>query len=213
MAPTPIGSAPGGTAGGLYRLKPRFVARLRGLEDRVVARGVTAGQLTWAGALAGAVTAAALLAGTRAPWLWLAVAPLSLIRMACNALDGAVARRTSTVTARGAVTNELADRAADLLTLAALAPVVGVAPAAAAAVVALATSFVAVLAQAVTGRRIAAGPLGKPDRVAVLSVGATAAVLVGPAALVAATWVIVAAGLLTVARRTVALWRVAGRQR
>jgi CDP-diacylglycerol---glycerol-3-phosphate 3-phosphatidyltransferase len=212
MAAARITTAPRKTAGGLYALKPWFVSRLRGIENRAVARGVTADQLTWAGCLAGAGTAAALLAGTGVAWLWLAVAPLSLARMACNALDGAVARRTSTATARGAVTNELADRAADLVTFAALAPIAGAGLAAAVVVTALASSLVAVLAQAVTGRRLAPGPMGKPDRVAVLSVGATAAAFAGPGALVAAAWVIAAAGLVTVARRTAALWREAGHQ-
>jgi CDP-diacylglycerol---glycerol-3-phosphate 3-phosphatidyltransferase len=210
MAAARITTEPRTTAGGLYALKPWFVARLRSVEDRAVARGVTADQLTWAGALAGGATAAALLAGTGVPWLWLTVPPLSLARMACNALDGAVARRTSTATARGAVANELADRAADLVTFAALAPIVGAGLAAAAAVTALASSFVAVLAQAVTGRRLALGPLGKPDRVAVLSVGATAAAFAGANALVATAWVLVAAGLVTLGRRTLALWREAG---
>lgn len=212
MAPFGPTTRPRRADAGLYGLKPWFVARLRGVEDAAVRRGVSAGQLTWAGFAFAGGTAAVLLAGLTNPLWWLAVGPLSLGRMACNALDGAVARRTSTADHRGAVLNELCDRAADAVTFAALAPVVGVALAGGAVVTAVATSFVAVLAQAVTGRRLTAGPLGKPDRVAVLSVGAAAAVVVGPAALASAAWVLVGLGWLTVGRRTVALWRLAGAQ-
>src|SRR5688572_28146800 len=100
-------------AGGLYGLKPTFVRRLRGLEDRAVARGVSPNSLTVAAVGIGAVTGIALLAGNHVPVLWLAVPPLVLARMACNAVDGSLARRTGTSSARGAVLNELGDRSAD----------------------------------------------------------------------------------------------------
>lgn len=203
-------AAPAGSSfGGLYAVKPWFVAWLGGLARVVVARGVTADQLTWLGLACAAFTAVALLAGAHAPLLWLAVGPLCLARMSCNALDGAVAR-TCGPTRRGAVLNELADRGADLVTFAALAPVVGVGVAAAVAVTALATSLLAVVAQATTGQRLALGPMGKPDRMAVLSVGAAIAAGVGPISLTVAAWTIVGLGLVTVARRTAALWRIAG---
>lgn len=195
---------------GLYGLKPAFVSRLRRVEDVVAARGISADAVTVAGICAGLATAAVLALGVWRPVAWLAVAPLCLLRMACNALDGSLARRQDATSARGAVLNELGDRVADLATFTALAPAVGAALALATALVALSTSFVAVVGAAVVGNRLTSGPLGKPDRVAVLGVAATAAALVGPAALVVGAWAIVAAGLLTVARRTGALWRYAG---
>lgn len=197
----------------LYDVKPWFVARLRPVEARAVAAGVTPAVLTWLGLACAAATAGALLAGLRWPLLWLAVPVLSLARMACNALDGAVARRTGAGSRQGAVLNELVDRGADLLTFAALAPLAGLPLAAAAVVTALTTSFVAVTGQAVTGTRIAAGPLGKPDRVAVLSGAAVAAPVMGHSAFAVGAAAIVVLGAVTVARRTVALWRSAGDQR
>lgn len=193
----------------LYAIKPAFVRRLRGMEQALGERGVTADQVTLAAVGIGAATAAALVAGTQVPLLWLLVAPLSLLRMACNALDGAMARHSGSATHRGAVLNELGDRAADTLTFAALGPVIGWSTALAAVATALAVSLVAVTAQAVTGRRLAPGPMGKPDRVAVLSLGATAAAVTGPEALRLAAWLLVAGGVATVIRRTAALWRAA----
>lgn len=193
--------------GGLYGVKPAFVARLRRVEDRLVAREVAPDHVTLAGAGFAGLTAAALVVGTVEPLVWLAVAPLSLARMACNALDGSLARRTQAGRPRGAVLNEVTDRGADLVTLAALAPVTGAALAATAACVALLVSFVAVLGEAVTGDRLTLGPMGKPDRVAVLSAGAAAGVVVGDVALLGAAWVIIAGGVATVVRRVHAIWR------
>lgn len=186
---------------GLYRAKPAFVRRLRRLEDALIRRGVSPDALTGTALVAAVATAAALVAGTAVGWLWLAVAPLSLARMACNALDGSIARRTAAASPRGAALNELADRAADVVTFVALVPAVGLPLALAVTLTAVLTSFVAVTAQAVLGTRSTAGPLGKPDRVAVLSVAATAAVVAGPAALAIGAWAVIALGALTVARR------------
>lgn len=195
---------------GLYGLKPAFVASLRRVEDRLYQRGVRADTVTVAALAIAAVTALALVAGTRVPWLWLAVPLLCLARMGCNALDGALARRRGASSARGAVLNELSDRAADAVTFAALAPAVGVFLALAVVVVALCTSFVAVVGQAVVGQRVGAGPLGKPDRVAVLSVAAAVGAFAGPEALVVGSWVLVALGAITIARRTRVVWQHAG---
>ena len=202
------GATRGRPAGsGLSALKPAFVARLRRLEDHAVARSVSADALTWAAVGVAGLTALVVVAGTRVPLLWLAVAPLALLRMACNAMDGSLARRTSSETRRGAVLNELGDRVADALTFGALAAVVGAPLALGVLAVALATSFVAVLGQACAGERLAAGPLGKPDRVAVLSVSAAVAAFAGPAAITVGAWTIVALGGLTVVRRARLLWR------
>lgn len=194
----------------LYALKPAFVRRLSRAEKALSDHGVTADQLTVAAVGIALATAAALVVGTRLPGLWLLVAPLCLARMACNAMDGAMARRTGSATKRGAVLNELGDRAADVVTFAALGPVIGWPAALVVVLTAVAVAFVAVTAQAVTGHRLGQGPMGKPDRVAVLAAGATVAAFAGPSPLRVAAGVIVLGGLVTVLRRTVALWRLAG---
>lgn len=195
---------------GLYALKPAFATRLRRLENVLHRRGIPADAVTFAALVLAVLTAGALALGAQSPLLWLAVGPLCLARMACNAVDGSLARRSGTASPRGAILNELGDRGADALTFAALAPVVGVPLALGAVLVALSTSFVAVLGQAVLGQRFGTGPLGKPDRVAVLSVAATAAAFIGAGALVAGALVLVGLGLFTVGRRVVVLWRRAG---
>lgn len=195
---------------GLYALKPAFVSGLGRAEDFAAARGVSPDAVTVAGVGVGLLSAAAVALGARWPLVWLAVAPLSLLRMACNAVDGSLARRQDSSSRRGAVLNELGDRIADLATFLALAPAAGVALAAAAALVALSTSFIAAVAAGIVGERLTQGPLGKPDRVAVLSLAATAAAFTGPNALVIGAWALVAAGSVTIVRRTRALWDRAG---
>lgn len=197
---------------GLYAGKERFVRRLRGAEDRLVARGVRADTITLAALPAAAATAACLVAGAHlhAAW-WLGVAPLSLLRMALNALDGAVARRAGTRHRRGALLNELVDRAADLVTLCAgyLVPVP--APLVTAAILGtLLVSFVAVAGEAVTGSRTHAGPMGKPDRALVLALSALGAVGVGPVALVAGFGTIACGAAATVVQRVRRVWLDAG---
>ena len=189
----------------LYSLKPAFVARLRRVEDAAQMRGISPNTLTFTAVGLAALTGACLIAGVGIPLLWLAVAPLGLARMACNAVDGSLARRTDGTSARGAVYNELGDRLSDAVTFAALAPAIGAPLALSVVVVALSTSLVAVTASAVVGERMAVGPMGKPDRVAVISAAAACAALAGPGALVAGAWVIIVLGCITVIRRTSAL--------
>lgn len=197
-------------AAGLYAAKPAFVARLARLEDLAVRRGTSPDALTVLGAALGVLTGVALVAGMVLPLVWLAVAPLALARMACNAIDGSLARRTGAATPRGAVLNEVGDRVADAVTFAALAPAVGPALALGVVAVALATSFAAMAGHALVGERIGAGPMGKPDRVAVIACAAAAAAFTGPVALTVGAWIVVALGIVTIVRRVRVLWRQAG---
>lgn len=193
---------------GLYQIKPQFVAALSRLEDAAVRSGISADTLTFASLPVAVLTAGALAAGAFVhPLWWLAVGPLALVRMALNALDGAVARRTGTSHPAGEVYNELVDRGADAITFAAVAFVAPAWLAAAAVAAAFATSLVAVLAQALTGQRAYGGPMGKPDRVLTLSAAATVAVVVGPVAFSWGLGAIVTGCLATAALRTRALLR------
>lgn len=176
---------------GLYALKPAFVRRLRGVEDELVRLGVRADALTVAAVMVAAAAGTAIAAGALldAPLLWLAVPPLALVRIALNALDGSVARRTGTARPFGAALNETCDRLSDIAIVAPLAFVAGAPPALAATTAMLLASFIGVLAQAVGGARDYGGPMGKADRMLVVGLAAA----VAPVAPVA--WTVAAAAI------------------
>ncbi|MEX2556908.1 MAG: hypothetical protein WEB06_14935 [Actinomycetota bacterium] len=107
----------------LYDIKPWFLRRLRRFEDALVARRVSPDTLTFAAvgvsvAAGGFIAAGGLL---DRPLLWLMVAPLVLVRLALNALDGSVARRTRSARPFGAALNEIGDRMSDAATVGATA--------------------------------------------------------------------------------------------
>lgn len=177
------GARAGTLARGLYQAKPWFVGRLRPIEDRLVAAAIHPDALTRASLGAAAMSGGAVLAGAwTSPAWWLALPLLGVARLAAAALDGAVARRTGLCSARGAVRNELADRAGDVLTFAPLAAVAPIGLVTAALVGALGTAFLGVLAALHTGRRDTGGPMGKADRIALMGVTGIAASLWGPPA-------------------------------
>jgi CDP-diacylglycerol--glycerol-3-phosphate 3-phosphatidyltransferase len=159
--------------GSLYALKPGFVSALEGIQTRLIRRGVSADRVSIAGLVAAAAAAGGVVAGARFPVAWLAVLPLCGVWMALNALDGSIARATGEASRRGALLNELADRAGDLLILTA-GFFVSPWPIPAVALVLVGISeLVAAVGWAVTGRRILDGPMPKPDRAIVIGLGAT----------------------------------------
>lgn len=155
---------------GLYAIKPWFVGRLRPVEDALVARRVSPDALTYAGVAAACGAAAAIVTGA-----WLLVPLLVFIRLAANALDGSVARRTGSARGFGMVLNELCDRFADTLMFASLVVVAAPIAAVGALIATLLSSFVGVLALGVTGERDYQGPMGKADRMMVVAVASIAA--------------------------------------
>ncbi|HEY7182866.1 MAG TPA: CDP-alcohol phosphatidyltransferase family protein [Blastocatellia bacterium] len=182
----------------IYDLKPRFQNLLRPLAPSLTRLGVTPNLITWA-ALIGSISAGSLvwLAGDRAAVMALLPAWL-LIRMALNALDGMIARECRMVTSRGAALNELGDLLSDLalylplayLRAAALWPVIAFVFGAAL------TEFCGVLGQALGGRRVYDGPMGKSDRAAFI--GALALLtLVAPQVIGVWPWIFTLAALLT----------------
>ncbi len=153
----------------LYTIKPRFQATLRTVAVWLVQRGVSADQLTAWGlgfaALAGTVIA---LAGTTR-WLLL-VPPLLFARIACNALDGMVARGSGCARPWGTILNETGDRLADMLCFGGLI-LGGLLPPTVAVMLlplVLFVSYLGVIGQAAGGTRRYEGPLGKADRMFVL---------------------------------------------
>lgn len=184
----------------LYSIKPWFVRRLRRLEDLLVVRRVSPDALTGAAVVVSiaAGIAVALGGAMHRPSIWLAVPPLVLVRLALNALDGSIARRTRRARPFGAALNEIGDRVGD----AAMIGATGFAVRPALAAGAVASSFLAsstgVLALALTGRRDSGGPMGKADRAAIFALGAAIGALAGSALpFTIVLWTILAGGLAT----------------
>lgn len=180
----------------LYDLKPWFVRRLRRVEDVLVARRVSPDTLTFA-AIGVSVSAGGFIAAGglfELPLLWLAVAPLVVVRLALNALDGSVARRTRTARPFGVAFNEIGDRMGDAATVGATAFVARPALALGTLASCFLASSTGVLALALTGRRDSGGPVGKADRAALLALGATVGALAGSALPFAVALALIAGG-------------------
>ncbi len=161
----------------IYAIKPWFRGRLSGATQRLVRRGVSPDVVTAAGVLASVAGGVALAAGRWSPYVWLAVPPFALLRITANALDGLVAQESRRARPRGELFNETADRVADAAFLVPIATLPGQfawVPLAALAAAAIA-SFVGVAARAAGGARRYDGPMGKPDRMAVLALAAVVA--------------------------------------
>jgi phosphatidylglycerophosphate synthase len=154
----------------IYDLKPRFQNLLRPFAPPLVRLGVTPNLITWV-ALIGSINAGGmvLLAGDRAACLALLPAWL-LVRMALNALDGIMARECRMATSRGAALNELGDLLSDLALYLPLAYLHAGAlwPVIAFVFGAMLTEFCGLLGQALGGKRVYDGPMGKSDRAALI---------------------------------------------
>jgi phosphatidylglycerophosphate synthase len=188
----------------LYSIKPWFVRRLRRVEDALVARRVSPDSLTIAAVAVSLAAGAAIAVGGVAdrPMVWLAVPPLVLVRLALNALDGSIARRTGRSRPMGAALNEIGDRVSDAAMIGAAGFVVQPVLAASAVGSSFLASFTGVLALALTGRRDSGGPAGKADRAACVAAGAAAGALAGSALpFTIVLWVVVAGGIATTVAR------------
>lgn len=171
----------------LYAGKAAMLGRLSPIVERLADAGISADALTLAALPVAGVAAVCLALSPTLPGLLLAVPILAGLRILLNLLDGAVARLTGRSHPRGELLNELGDRLADVGFLAPVA----ILPGASATivllgvVVALLASYVGITARAAGGERIYRGILSKPGRMALLSIAALAALLVGD---VAWTW-------------------------
>jgi CDP-diacylglycerol--glycerol-3-phosphate 3-phosphatidyltransferase len=200
---------------GLYSIKPWFVRRLGRVEDALVAYRVSPDTLTGVAVLVSVAAGVAIAAGglLGEPLIWLAVPPLVLARLALNALDGSVARRTRRSTPFGSALNEIGDRMSDAATVGATAFVVRPSLALGAVASCFLASHTGVIAQAVGGRREYAGPMGKADRAGLLALGASAGALAGSALPFTVVLYVIAAGSLATAGVRVARLRAALRAR
>jgi CDP-diacylglycerol--glycerol-3-phosphate 3-phosphatidyltransferase len=152
---------------GLYALKPWYANRLGGLRRALVRHHVPPALISAGGVAFGSAAGAGLLLPP-GPVPALAVGAALAARLACANLDGGVARTAGRTSRFGAVTNELADRLAEV---AALAGTLALAPAglvAAAALAASSPSWVSLAGAAAGAPRLQGGPVGKTERCLIL---------------------------------------------
>lgn len=167
----------------IYDLKPRFVALLSPLVAGCARAGITPNAVTLAALVLSAAGGAALWLFPARPAVLVAVAVSLLVRMALNAVDGALAQSTGQSTRLGEALNEMGDVLADALLY---LPLVRVAPAAALPVVlfvlfATWTEMAGLLARVLGGSRRYDGPLGKSDRALLVGLFLVAKALGAPA--------------------------------
>jgi len=197
---------------GVYALKPRFRAALRGAETSLVSRGVSADAVTFAGLGCAVAIAGACVVSVQLPLLLVAVAPLAVARLACNALDGMIATATATARPAGLVLNEMCDRVSDCAVIGAVAVRAGSPWAGLAALgLVLLSSAAGVTSAAAGGRRQYGGVMGKADRMLLLAAVASIAALTRVDAALTGWLIAVAAGAaITLAQRCVAIRRELG---
>ncbi|MGI9643652.1 MAG: CDP-alcohol phosphatidyltransferase family protein [Acidimicrobiia bacterium] len=192
----------------LYGIKPGFVRLLDPIRKSLARRGVSPTTVTLAAVPVELTVAACLVIGVRAPFVLLLVPVLAVAWMALNALDGSLARATGGVTSVGTVLNELVDRFGDLVVVSVAFIVAPLPVAAGLGVAILSSELVAAIGWATTGHRHFRGPMGKPDRAAVLAVGSLAAII-WPGALTVAFVVIGVGAAIGLGVRTRAVIDVA----
>jgi CDP-diacylglycerol--glycerol-3-phosphate 3-phosphatidyltransferase len=165
----------------LYRSKSGIVAGLDPLVEALARRGVSPDAVTLSAIPVAALAAACLFASPAVPLTLVGVPLLAGVRLILNLLDGALARRTERMHARGELYNEVGDRVADVLFLAPVAflPGADMATVLVGVLLAVLASYVGVASRAAGGRRIYRGILSKPGRMVLLGVFAIVVVVSG----------------------------------
>ncbi len=154
----------------VYQLKPKFQNSLRPSVNWLAAKGISANQVTLFALLLSIVSSMALILLEQVSLLWL-LAPLLLIRMALNAIDGMLAKEHKQKTKLGAYLNEVADVLSDVALIATLTivPEISILALLAFAFIAILTEFVGVMGPMVSSERQYQGPMGKSDRALLIS--------------------------------------------
>jgi len=190
-------------SGGIYSIKPWWQARLGGIEATLLRRRVHPDQITLFGVGCAGLLGLSLAATAYSPWFALAVAPLAIGRLAANALDGLVARKSGLARPWGEVFNEFSDRLADAAVLMGLvlnSQVFG--PLAwMVLLLTLLNSYLGTAAKAAGGKRQFGGLLAKADRMIYLALFSPLVLVFGA---VAWNWLLAAflpALLLTIVQR------------
>ena len=165
-----------------YAIKPAFQALLRPIARRLAGAGITANEVTIG------TTAMSVAVGALAAWrlpdtrAFLLVPAWLFLRMACNAIDGLMAREHGQRSALGAYLNELGDATSDV----ALYLPFGILPpfsalwTGAVVVLAVLSEYAGALGPLVGSPRRYDGPMGKSDRAVVFGTLGFFAGLVSP---------------------------------
>lgn len=189
---------------GLYALKPWYARRLTGVLRWLVARDVSPTAVSAAGLAFACGAAAVVVLAPPHALTAVAVGLLLAGRLGCANLDGGTARASGRATARGVVANELSDRLADLVVVAAFAAHGPWWLVAATALAATLPSWVALAGVAAGAPRLQGGPMGKTERCLLFTVAIGTGYVVPVLALVAV------AAVGTAALRLVRQWRLLG---
>lgn len=193
------------------QLRPMALRRAPAAELLTVAlvrAGVNADLISLASTGFAALAAACLVCShlAPAPLLFTATAAIAL-RLACNLLDGMVARASRAPSRFGEMLNEFPDRVSDTLILIGAGYGASGWPAElgwAAALFAGGTAYTRVLRQSLVGTADFQGPMAKPARMAVMAAACLYSAFEPShlgAALALALWVVCAGSVLTIACR------------
>ncbi len=150
----------------IYALKPNFQALLRPLAGALARAGVSANQVTVAAAVI------SMLLGAFVAWrlpdahAFLLIPVWMVVRMACNAVDGMLAREFGQMSRLGAYLNELADAVSDIAVYLPFALLPPLSPLWTGLVIVLAvmSEYAGALGPLVGVSRRYEGPMGKSDR-------------------------------------------------
>lgn len=156
----------------IYLLKPWFRQKLSGITGKLYHMGVTPNQVTITALVLSVLYSAGLYASTmyHSYILYLLFPLFAVVRMALNAIDGLMASEYNLKTPKGMVLNEVGDIVSDFfLTLAFIfscsLPLIMFIF----LILSICTEIVGILGQVISGVRHYQGPMGKSDRIFVLS--------------------------------------------
>jgi phosphatidylglycerophosphate synthase len=207
IAPEPAGL-------GRRPIRARDSSRAVSLATWLAHLGVQPNQISLVGIgvslLVAAVLALAGLTGGTRPWLLIAAAAGIQLRLLANLLDGMVAIEGGRRSPLGDLYNDVPDRVSDALILGGAGYAAGLGWGVelgwVAAVLAVMTAYVRTLAGSLGSPGLFLGPMAKPQRMAVLTLGCLAAavealVAAPPRAIAWSLGVIAAGCLITIARR------------
>lgn len=201
-----------------WKLSQRIAAWL-------AARGASPNGISVAGAVFGVLGGFAFAATARWPdqarWFWLAAAVSMQLRLQCNLYDGMVAIATGRASPVGELYNDVPDRISDSAFFIGAGYALGgdVLLGYAAALAAMFTAYVRALGKAGGAKQEFCGPMAKPQRMALLTVAASACVFVPsglltvfgngrPVGIMAAALAVIAGGsVLTAVRRLLRIAR------
>ncbi|WP_136248409.1 CDP-alcohol phosphatidyltransferase family protein [Halomonas borealis] len=199
-------------------LASRDTGWARRISRRLARTALTPNQVSRASMLMALVACLAFWASAHAEGvgraLWLVVAVLGCqARLLCNLFDGMLAIESGKASPTGALWNEAPDRVADLLILVGAGLAIGVPSLGwAAAAMAILTAYVRAFGDSLGHRGDFGGPMAKPQRMAVVTLGALIAALAPlwggrDEPLWLALWIILLGGGLTAGLRVRRLHR------